>query len=160
MPLRWFRRTDPVRQIDDPLWRQAVDGLPAAGMLAPASLARLRELCEQFLQAKTITGARGFEVTPLVRAAIAVQACLPVLELGLGGYHDFVEVVVYPAQFRVPRRNTDEAGVVHESVEWLAGEAMDGGPVVLSWMAGLAEFSNWCGPQYFDGSEAMISSAR
>ena len=25
-------------------------------------------------------------------------------------------------------------------------------PVVLSWIAGLAGFSNWCGPQYLAGS--------
>ena len=95
--------------------------------------ARLRALSEQFLREKTISGARGFEVTALVRAAIAVQACLPVLALGIAGYRDFVEIVVYPAQFKVPRRNTDDAGVVHESEDWLAGEAMAGGPVVLSW---------------------------
>lgn len=133
MPLRWFKRATPGDQIDDLSWAHAIAGLPAVAAMPHPAQARLRALSEQFLREKTISGARGFEVTALVRAAIAVQACLPVLALGIAGYRDFVEIVVYPAQFKVPRRNTDDAGVVHETEDWLAGEAMEGGPVVLSW---------------------------
>lgn len=133
MPLRWFKRADRAPLIDDRSWAQALAGLPPARALPPAAQARWRALCEQFLRDKALSGAHGFVITPLVQAAIAAQACLPVLELGLGGYRDFVEIVVYPAQFKVSRRITDDAGVVHESQEWLAGEAMAGGPVVLSW---------------------------
>jgi hypothetical protein len=43
--------------------------------------------------------------------------------------------VVYPGDFRVRRRDVDEAGVVHEWDDDLAGEAMPGGPVVISWDA-------------------------
>jgi len=42
---------------------------------------------------------------------------------------------VYPGDFRVRREQTDEHGVVHEWDDELAGEAMPGGPVVLSWDA-------------------------
>jgi len=133
MPLRWFRRAPPPRLIDDAIWTQAVAGVPAARRRSAADLDRLRALSEDFLRSKTISGARGFEVTAAVRAAIALQACLPVLELGLRAYDDFIEIVVYPAQFKVHRRQVDDAGVVHEAHEWLAGEAMQGGPVVLSW---------------------------
>jgi Mlc titration factor MtfA (ptsG expression regulator) len=131
MPLSWFARRPPA--IDDDLWREVLERFPFAAHLSADDLARLRALCEQFLRRKTISGAHEFPVTPQVRAAIAFQACLPALNLGLAGYDDFVEIVVYPAQFLVPRKQTDDAGVVHESVEALAGEAMDGGPVVLSW---------------------------
>jgi hypothetical protein len=133
MPLRWFKRAPAAEQINDHDWVRATAALPLIATLPESARTRLRGLSEQFLTEKTITGARGFEVTPLVSAAIAVQACLPVLALGLAGYSDFVEIVVYPAQFKVPRRNTDEAGVVHETQDWLAGEAMSGGPIVLSW---------------------------
>jgi Mlc titration factor MtfA (ptsG expression regulator) len=44
-------------------------------------------------------------------------------------------VVVYPGDFRVRRTEVDEDGVVHEWDDELAGEAMPGGPVVLSWDA-------------------------
>ena len=43
--------------------------------------------------------------------------------------------MVYPGDFRVRRTETDEHGVVHEWDDELAGEAMPGGPVVLSWDA-------------------------
>ena len=133
MPLRWFKRAEAPDLIDDADWAFAIHGLPLVATLPRAAQDRLRALCEQFLREKTISGARGFQVTATVRATIAAQACLPVLALGLAGYRDFVEIVVYPAQFKVSRRNTDEAGVVHETEDWLAGEAMEGGPVVLSW---------------------------
>lgn len=133
MPLGWFRRKPLAPPIDDASWAAVREALATRVPLDPAQWTRLRELASRFVADKTFTGAQGFEVTAGVRAAIAAQACLPALGLGLGGYRDFVEIVIYPAAFRVQRRLTDEAGVVHEHEEWLAGEAMEGGPVVLSW---------------------------
>lgn len=131
MPLRWFSRRPP--QIDESLWQSTLTQYPLAGHLSTSELGQLRSLCSEFLNRKTISGARGFEINEQVRITIAFQACLPVLKLGLAGYDDFIEIIVYPAQFRVPRRIIDEDGLVHESVEDLSGEAMDGGPIVLSW---------------------------
>ena len=133
MPLPWFGRRRRPPQIDDALWRRVVTDFPFTGHLSDEELSRLRALCEAFLAHKTVSGAQGLVVTPRMRAAIALQACLPVLHLGLGGYEDFVELVLYPDQFLVRRSQVDDAGVVHESVDALAGEAMDRGPVVLSW---------------------------
>ena len=133
MPLPWFGRKPAAPQIDDALWRRTVADFPFAGHLSLAELERLRALCEDFLRRKTFSGAHDLIVTPRMRAALAFQACLPVLHLGLAGYDDFVELVVYPDQFLVRRTQVDEAGVVHESLDALAGEAMDRGPVVLSW---------------------------
>lgn len=131
MPLSWFSQKPPL--IEDAHWHTVVRGFPFAAHLSAADLARLRTMCSEFLRRKTVSGAGGFVVTPLVRTAIAFQACLPALNLGLAAYDDFVEIVVYPDQFLVPRSQVDEAGVVHESTELLAGEAMDRGPIVLSW---------------------------
>jgi len=131
---RLFGRPAPARPtIADAPWRDALAAMPWLGHLDAAALARLRELSTEFLAAKTITGAAGFQVDERVRIAIAVQACLPILRLGLRAYDDFVEIVVYPDRFLVPRTQVDEAGVVHESTDELAGEAMERGPVVLSW---------------------------
>jgi Mlc titration factor MtfA (ptsG expression regulator) len=94
---------------------------------------RLVELAGRFLSAKRIVGAAGFEVDDTVRWTIALLACLPILELSLRAYSDFVDVIVYPDRFLVDRRRMDEAGVVHESRDVLSGEAMDLGPVVLAW---------------------------
>ncbi len=128
---RLFNRKRQI--IDDAVWDRVLSQVPFVGHLAAADLTRLREACEAFLSSKQISGAAGFEPDAVVRASLAVQACLPALNLGLQVYADFVEIIVYPGQFLVPRRRTDEVGVVHEAIEVLAGEAMDGGPIVLSW---------------------------
>jgi hypothetical protein len=74
-------------------------------------------------------------VTPLQRVVIAIQACVLVRELPgtIDGYDDFENVVVYPGEFVPDWTWEDEAGVVHTNDGPLAGEAMPGGPVALSW---------------------------
>jgi hypothetical protein len=127
----WRRRRVLKRhRIDEPLWRQATRGL---GFLPVDQ--RLRDLALLFLAEKQFTGAQGLEVTDAMRVSIAAQACLPILELGLDWYAGFTGIVVYPGDFRVQRSEMDEDGVVHEWEDELAGEAMPGGPVVLSWDA-------------------------
>jgi len=116
--------------MDDRLWSAAVgrlDFLP--------DTPKLRELTLLFLAEKQFVGAHRLELTDRMRVSIAAQACLPVLELGLDWYAGFSGVVVYPGDFRVRRTEVDEDGVVHEWDDELAGEAMPGGPVVLSWDA-------------------------
>jgi Mlc titration factor MtfA (ptsG expression regulator) len=58
---------------------------------------------------------------------------LPVLHLGLAWYDDFVGIVVHPGEVLARRTVVDDSGIVHHYNEVLAGEAMDGGPVMLSW---------------------------
>jgi Mlc titration factor MtfA (ptsG expression regulator) len=96
---------------------------------------KLKDLVLLFLAEKEFAGAHGFEVTDAVRLAIAAQACLPIRELGLDWYRGWTGIVVHPGDFKVRRTATDEDGVVHEWDDELAGEAMPGGPVVLSWDA-------------------------
>jgi len=120
-------------RIDEGLWRRVVLALPFIGELARDDAKRLRELTLLFLSEKAITGARDLVLTDHMRVAIAAQACLPILNLGLDWYDDWVGVVVYPGDFRVRRQDVDTSGVVHEWDDTLAGEAMPGGPVVLSW---------------------------
>ncbi|HWV90319.1 MAG TPA: M90 family metallopeptidase [Burkholderiales bacterium] len=117
-------------RIDDSLWQQATSRL----RFIPQT-PKMRELSLLFLAEKQFVGARELEVTDAMRLSIAAQACLPVLELGLDWYAGFTGIVVYPGDFRVRRSEIDEHGVVHEWDDELAGEAMPGGPVVLSWDA-------------------------
>jgi Mlc titration factor MtfA (ptsG expression regulator) len=86
-----------------------------------------------FLDRKEFSGAHGLEVTDDMAVAIAAQACLPVLGLHLSAYDGFVGIVVHPGQARVRRSFADDDGVVHEFDETLSGEALQGGPVMLSW---------------------------
>ena len=61
------------------------------------------------------------------------RASLPILNLTPKLYEGWDEIIVYPAGFRIPRKRLDEDGVMHEYVEDAAGEAWEGGPLVLSW---------------------------
>ena len=131
---RWRRaRTLEKRPIPDALWQATLERFPFLTRRSAADRARLRELATLFLAQKEFTGAGGLQVTDEMAVAIAAQACVPVLELGLDGYAGFVGIVVHPDAVAARRERTDEAGVVHHYVEELAGEAMDGGPLMLAW---------------------------
>src|SRR5262245_53555947 len=117
MPLfRTWRRKRILRRarIDEALWRRVLAGLPFLAGLSDAELARLRELALLFLHEKQMHGAGGLELTDEIRLAIALQAVLPILNLGLDLYDGWVGVVVYPSEFRVHRQELDEDGVMHE----------------------------------------------
>ncbi len=96
-------------------------------------MARLRDMATLFLGEKEFTGVRGFAVDDLMAVCIAAQACLPALNLGLGWYEGFVGIVVYADVVVAHREIVDDNGLVHTYEEELSGEAMHGGPVVLSW---------------------------
>lgn len=131
---RWRRkRILASAAIPEALWREALEALPFLAVYTEAELARLRERVVLFLSEKSIVGARGFAVTPLMRVMIAIQACVLTLNLDPGLYDGWENVVVYPDEFVTGLEYEDEAGVVHRRNEPLAGEAMPGGPVALSW---------------------------
>ena len=127
-----FARGNAVALPDD-LWDEAVASLPFVSRLPLEDRSRLRTLAAQFLPAKEMAGAAGLDLTAEIQLNIAVQACLPVLNLGLDWYRGWNSIVVYPGEFLVPRSVTDDDGVVHEYTEPIAGEAWDGGPLLLSW---------------------------
>ncbi len=140
------RRIRPTPAIDDALWCQTLNALPFLAALAPTGKDRLRELCGHFLQEKEFHGAHGLTITDAMALSIAAQACLPLLDMAppsgasardpmqvLDWYSDFVGIVVQPGAAVAQREVTDGVGVVHRYREVLAGEAMDRGPVMLSW---------------------------
>jgi Mlc titration factor MtfA (ptsG expression regulator) len=140
---KWRRERVLARAaLPDGLWSEGLAMLPFLDYLAADDRARLRDGVVLFLDAKNIVGARGHEVTPLQRVVIAIQACVPVLNLDLSFYDGFESVIVYADEFRPGWEWEDEAGVVHRNAEPLAGEAMNNGPVVLSW-ADVAASSDW-----------------
>jgi Mlc titration factor MtfA (ptsG expression regulator) len=122
-------------RMDDALWNSATAGLSFIEGLSAEETGKLKREIILFLAEKEFAGAHGVEVSDGMRVSIAAQACLPILELGLDWYSGFTGIVVYPGDFRVRRSEIDEDGVLHEWDDELAGEAMPGGPVVLSWDA-------------------------
>ena len=85
--------------IPEPLWREALESLPFLAIYTDAELARLRDLVVLFLSKKNIVAARDFEVTPLMRVVIAMQACVLILNLDPRYYDGWEGVIVYPDEF-------------------------------------------------------------
>jgi MtfA peptidase len=134
----WLRRRREIRTltkraIPDLLWHLTLVHFPFLGWRAAADVAKLRDLATLFLAEKEFTGAHGLEVNDEMAVAIAAQACLPVLNLGLDWYDRFVGIVVHANEVIAHRESMDEDGVVHAYEEELTGEAVMGGPVTLSW---------------------------
>lgn len=120
--------------IGDAEWNALVTRSELFSTLDPARLARLRERCGEFLARKSFSAAAGHVLDDRQCLAIAAQACLPVLDLGIDWLDGWREVVVYPGGFRVRREHHDEhSGVVTEGDDELIGEAWERGPVILSW---------------------------
>lgn len=114
-------------------WVRAFTHLPLLHGLDAGQTARLRELATVFLYDKQLQGLGSVSLTPEMRMVIALQACLPILELGYDWYDGWQTVLVYPDDFAVVHDEVDEAGVVHRVRRHLAGEAWHDGPVILSW---------------------------
>ena len=129
----WRQRQGDRLVIPVALWDEVERALPFLGHLTPDERARLRQLAREFIAEKQWTGAQGLQLTPSIQLAIALQACLPILHLGLDWYAGWVGIVVYPGDFVIPRRMLDEDGVVHEYDDEVMGEAWYGGPVLISW---------------------------
>lgn len=121
------------RAIPDALWTTTLRRHPFLARLDAGERAALRRLASLFLDQKEFSGAGGFEVTDDIAVSVAAQACLPVLKLGLEPYAGFVGIVMHADEVVASRQVTDDAGVVHDYDEVLAGEAMKGGPMMLSW---------------------------
>ncbi len=141
---RWLRRaTGGPTPIPEALWQDTLSHYPFLARLSSDDSARLQRLAEHFLDRKEFTGAHGLAVTDAMAVAVAAQACLPLLYLAsadtpedaLHWYDDFVTIVMHPDEAVARRQAMDDAGVMHAYDEVLAGEAMHGGPVMLSWPA-------------------------
>ncbi|MDO5086411.1 MAG: zinc-dependent peptidase [Comamonadaceae bacterium] len=136
-----LRRWGRPAPIPDTLWAATLARHRFLARLSADEQARLRRLATFFLAQKQFTGAHGLPVTDAMAVAVAAQACLPLIHLGAPGrpetalalYGDFVTIVLQPGEAIAPRETVDAAGVVHRYTELLAGEAMHGGPVMLSW---------------------------
>lgn len=133
---RWRERRILKRQpIAEPDWRAVMAQSATIRHLNASDQARLRMLATLFLHDKSLEPVQGFQMDPGMRSWLAVQACLPILKLGLHWYREWHSIVVYPDTFVPEREYVDEAGVVHRRHTPMHGEAWERGPVILAWNA-------------------------
>lgn len=115
------------------LWIQTINDLPLLRGLSAVEQAHLRELATLFLHEKNVVGAHGLQINRFMALTIAIQACLPVLYLGIGCLSGWTDVIVYPAAFHISRDQMDAMGIVHHEEKTLTGESWSRGPVIVSW---------------------------
>ena len=145
----WRERSQLERHaVPDALWDLTLARYPFIARRKAGDRAALRRLCALFLARKEFHGVGGFQVTDEVAVAVAAQACLPVLALGLEAYDGFVGIVMHESQVVAPREYMDEDGIVHQYEEELAGEAMEGGPLMLAWSELQPDPALGAGPVY------------
>lgn len=121
------------RQFTDAEWRQIANQLPILDRLTEVELTQLFEIATLFLHDKSFSGAHGFVISDRVKQNIALQACLPILNLGLEWYAGWSSIIVYPHSFQSDLTTTDDLGIVHQETHNRSGEAWLHGPVILSW---------------------------
>lgn len=116
------------------LWTEVCKSIAVLQTLSSGEKAHLRILTTLFLREKRFVGVQGLQLTNRLCVAIASQACLPVLKLGLDYLSGWIEIVVYPDAFRVCRDERDNASVVHhQHQKTLVCESWSRGPIILSW---------------------------
>lgn len=129
----WQARIIRRSSITEQQWHDAINRLPLLQYLTKEEKDKLIRLSILFLHYKAFEGAHELEVTQPMKLTIALQACLPILHLGIEWYRGWVSIIIYPAQFIPDRQYVDEYGVAHRSRAVLSGESWHKGPVVLSW---------------------------
>lgn len=120
-------------RIDDDAWRHALAEYSFTRVLNAHECARLKQLVILFLAEKPINGAGKLNIDNGARLAVAVQACMLILNLDIDWYKSWTEVIVYPSEFVARHEEVDEAGVVHVIEQPMSGESWSHGTVVLSW---------------------------
>lgn len=126
-----------------PLWQQVLQHLPIVDGLSEEQLVWLRDASVLFLQDKHLTCLPGVVLSDEQHLFLAVQAQLPLLNLGdLNWYRGFHELVIYPDDFLSPQRYRDASGIEHQYDAEHSGEAWYQGPVILAW-AGVQSGGGW-----------------
>lgn len=133
--LRSWNRKRILRKhrIPDYIWQAVIGEVRAATHLSAGDIDRLRDIASLFLYEKSIEPVHDLSMTDAMRARIACEAAMPVLNLGLDYYRLWYSVIVYPEAFIAHDVYQDDAGVLHTQPSTRLGEAWSRGPVIISW---------------------------
>lgn len=131
---RWRRRRILQRaSLDEATWFRVANRFSFFQRLNEEERVRLRELAILFLHGKQISAAGGLELDLEKMLGIAIQACIVVLNLGIEHYGGWVEIIVYPDEFKPRHEIRNEDGLIETDEASYAGQAWLNGPVILSW---------------------------
>ncbi len=94
---------------------------------------RVERAALTFLSRVAFVGCNGLQVTDDMRAIVATQASLLVVNRNIDLYQPLRTVLIYPDAFVVPIEEQDETGVVTEGEDVLSGQSIETDVIVLSW---------------------------
>jgi Mlc titration factor MtfA (ptsG expression regulator) len=137
----WWRERQREKILQRPfpdVQREAIErNVKHYGRLDAETQKRLRDLVQVFVEEKYWEGCGGLTLDEGMKATIAAQACLLVLELPHRLFENVESIFVYPSAVMRPE---SQAGVFVRSRDLVAsgpiallGEAHVRGPVVLAW---------------------------
>ncbi len=126
------RRAARRRRLSPTAWARGEAALPGLRRLDPGARQRLEATAVAFAAEKRFEGVADVQADQAAIDTVALQAAVPVLELGLDWYAPWTTVLLYPASFVATHEYQDEDGVVHVARGPLIGEAWVAGPLVLS----------------------------
>ncbi|MDJ0976309.1 MAG: zinc-dependent peptidase [Planctomycetota bacterium] len=126
------RREEVVAAPVPDAWLEAIRPWALFDELDDDEQAQLLDIVKVLLAEKNWEGCGGLELTEPMRAVIAAQAALLVLEIPHDFYEESDSVLVYPTDYVVPHAVHRGGGIMSEG-EVRSGEAWYRGPVILSW---------------------------
>ena len=100
--------------------------------------ARVESIALELLARHRFRGCEGLVVSASMARLVAVQAAILVLARGAGAYDALGAVLLYPDEFMASQEDVDEAGVVSDRAEPVAGQTLDTSGILLAWPEVLA----------------------
>jgi Mlc titration factor MtfA (ptsG expression regulator) len=126
--------------IPDDLWSRAWQDHPILHRLDAQDAQRLRDLATVFLAEKKFLPIGGMKIKDYMPVSVAIQAVLPVLNLGLDWLDDFQTICLIPREYQELRRERVGA-LITEYLDEISGEVTIFGSLILSWKD--VEASGW-----------------
>lgn len=120
-------------RLEDQEWSLVCRKAPLLGRLPRGLQGQVQGVIRLLLVEKNFEGCGGLELTPDMPLVICAQAALLQLGPGADYFPGLDSILVYPEAFLVEHPRMDEAGLVVEDEEELAGESWQRGAVILSW---------------------------
>jgi Mlc titration factor MtfA (ptsG expression regulator) len=93
----------------------------------------LQDRIKVFIAEKNWEGCEGIKITEEIKVTVAAQACLMLLGVQDYYFDNVKTILIYPHAFE---RSTSD-GVSEGQHQYRAGEAWQGGPIILSWQDAL-----------------------
>ena len=129
----WFRKRRRKKILAAP-WSESWDlhlqrNVRLTWEMTESQMNALKSRVKVFVAEKHWEGCEGLELTEEMKVTIAAQACLMLLGVNDWYFDNVKSVLVYPKAFH---RETGD-GVNEGQSQHRAGEAWQGGPIILSW---------------------------